>query len=60
MAYVYASNKVMDDLDDFRKLLNEIFSKESEHILSPEEIYFDNLVTDAIELVGNHLVIWLN
>jgi hypothetical protein len=50
----------MDDLDDFKKLLSEIFSRESEHLLNPEEIYFDTLVTDVIELVGNHLVVWLN
>jgi len=50
----------MDDLYEFEKLLKEIMSGDSEHLLSPEDIYFDSPVTDVIELVGDHLVVWLN
>ena len=50
----------MDDIDEFRRYLQEIMSQESEFLLNPEELYFDCLVIDVIELVGNHLVVWLN
>ena len=50
----------MEDLSKFKKLLKEIMSKDSEYVLSPEEIYFDSLVIDAIELVGDRWVVWLN
>jgi hypothetical protein len=53
-------NKVMDDLDKFKKLLQEILNTDSDHFISPIEIYFDSLVIDVIELVGNHYVVWLN
>ena len=50
----------MEDLSEFKRLLKEIMSKDSEHSLSPEEIYFDSLVIDVIELVGDRWVMWLN
>ena len=50
----------MEDLSKFKKLLKEILSKDSEHYLSPEDIYFDSLVIDVIEMVGNKWVVWLN
>ena len=50
----------MDDLTEFNRLLQEILRSDSGHLLSPEEIYFDTLVTDVIELVGSHLVVWMN
>ena len=50
----------MDDLTAFNRLLQEILRNDSGHLLSPEEIYFDTLVTDVIELVGSHLVVWMN
>ena len=46
----------MEDLSKFKKFLSEIMSKDSESFLSPEEIYFDSLVIDVIERVGNHVV----
>ena len=45
---------------EFRRLLDEIMSRDSESILSPEEIYFDSLVIDALEMVGDNHVVWLN
>lgn len=50
----------MDDIDAFKKLLQEIMGKDSASMITPEEIYFDTPVTEAIELVGSHLVVWLN
>jgi len=50
----------MEDLSKFKRLLKEIMSKDSEHFLSPKEIYFDSLVIDVIELVGEKYVVWLN
>lgn len=50
----------MEDLSKFKKLLNEILGKDSEHYLSPEPIYFDCLVIDVMELVGDNHVVWLN
>ena len=46
----------MEDLSKFKKLLEQIMSKDSEHFMNPEEIYFDSLVIDVIELVGDHVV----
>jgi len=60
MAFVYTRKKVMDDLDEFRKLLKDIMCNDSENSIYPEEIYFDSLIIDVIELVGDHLVVWLN
>jgi len=60
MTFVYNSSYTMEDLSKFKKLLKEIMSKDSEHVLSPEEIYFDSLVIDVIELVGDSWVVWLN
>ena len=50
----------MDDLIEFNRILQEILHSDAAYLLSPEEIYFDTLVTDVIELVGSHLVVWLN
>lgn len=50
----------MDDIDAFKKLIQEILNKDAEHLLNPEEIYFDTPVMDVIEMVGHHLVVWLN
>ena len=36
----------------FKELLKMIMSETSEHFIQPEEIYFDSLTIDAIELVG--------
>lgn len=60
MNSVYSSKYVMDDIDAFKKLLQQIMSQESEFLLNPEEIYFDCPVIEVIEMVGNHLVVWLN
>ena len=57
---LYDPTLAMDDIDEFRRYLQEIMSQESEFLLNPEELYFDCLVIDVIELVGNHLVVWLN
>ncbi len=50
----------MDDIDAFKKLLQEILNQDSEHVLNPEEIYFDCPVMDVIEMVGEHVLVWLN
>jgi hypothetical protein len=50
----------MEDLSKFKKQLKEIKSKDSEHFMSPEEIYFDSLVIDVIEPVGDQWIVWLN
>lgn len=60
MIFVYTSKKVMDELDEYKKLLKDLMSNDSEHFISPEDIYFDSLVIDAVELVGDHHVVWLN
>lgn len=60
MTFVYYPKFAMDDIDEFKKYLQEIMGQESEFLLNPEEIYFDCLVIDVIELVGEHLVVWLN
>lgn len=58
--FVYITKPAMDDLTEFNRLLQEILHSDSGHLLSPEEIYFDTLVTDVIELVGSHFVVWMN
>ena len=50
----------MDNLNKFWKLLQEIMSTDSDHIINPEEIYFDSLFIEVIELVGDHWVVCLN
>ena len=50
----------MDDLNEFKELLKIIMREDSEHFIHPEEIYFDSLTIDAIELVGDRYVVWLN
>ena len=45
---------------EFSKLLQQIMSRDSEHVLSPEEIYFESLVIEVIELIGDSWVVWLN
>lgn len=57
---VYSAKSAMDDISAFKKLLQEIMDKDSISMIPPAEIYFDTPVTDAIELVGSHLVVWLN
>jgi hypothetical protein len=42
------------------KLLKEIMDKDSIHYMSPEEIYFESLVIEVIEMVGDRWVVWLN
>jgi hypothetical protein len=60
MALVYSQKFTMDDIDAFKKLLQEILNQRSEHVLSPEEIYFDCPVMDVIEMVGEHVLVWMN
>lgn len=60
MIFVYTSKNVMDELDEFRKFLKDIMHSDSENFIYPEEVYFDSLIIDVIELVGDHLVVWLN
>jgi hypothetical protein len=50
----------MDDLDKFTRLLKEIMDKDSVHYMSPEEIYIACLEIEAIEIIGDHHVVWLN
>jgi len=58
MTFVIASNSIMDDLDKFKKLLQEIMRKDSDDIINPEEIYFDSLFIEVIELVGERWVVF--
>ena len=50
----------MEELNKFKKLVQDIMNKDSGYLLSPEEIYFDSLVIDVIELVGDRWVVWMN
>jgi hypothetical protein len=50
----------MDEISEFRKLLKEIMDRDSESILSPEEIYFESLVIEVIEMVDERWVAWMN
>jgi len=60
ITFVYNSSYTMEDLSKFKKPLKDIMRKDSEHFMSHEEIYFDSLVIDVIELVGDRWVMWLN
>ena len=60
MPFVYISNIDMDNLDKFNKLLQEILNHDSVYMIRPEEIYFDSLLIDVIELVGDRWVVYLN
>jgi hypothetical protein len=60
MTFVYSQKFAMDDIEAFKKLLQEILNKDTEHLLNPEEIYFDTPVMDVIEMVGPHTVVWMN
>lgn len=50
----------MDDILEFRKIIQEIMEENSKFFMSPDDLYFDSPVIDAIEMVGDHLVVWLN
>ncbi len=46
--------------DEFRKLLQQIMSQECKPLMSKEEIHFDVLSMEVIELVGGRWIVWLN
>jgi hypothetical protein len=50
----------MEHPNDFHKILRQITSQEPKPVLSEEEIHFDVLAMEVIELVGNKYVVWLN
>jgi len=43
----------MDHLEDFKRLLQQIMSKNPEPTMSPEKIHFDRLAMEVMELVGD-------
>ena len=46
--------------NDFHKILRQVMSQEPKPTLSEEEIHFDVLAMDVIELVGGKYVVWMN
>ncbi len=46
--------------DEFRKLLRQVMSQECKPLMSEEEIHFDVLAIEVMELVGEKYVVWLN
>ncbi len=43
----------MEHPNEFRKLLRQIFSQEPKPLMSEEEIHFDRLSMNVMELVGD-------
>jgi len=50
----------MNKSDKFHKILRQVMSQEPKPLLSEEEIHFDVLSMNVIELVGEKYVVWLN
>jgi len=50
----------MEHPNEFHKILRQVMSQELKPILSEEEIHFDELAMEVIELVGGKYVVWLN
>jgi len=48
----------MNHSDEFKRLLRQIMSKEPEPIYSPDEIHFDRLAMEVMELMGDRWVVW--
>ena len=53
-------NTTMEDLSEFKKLLQQIMSQEPKPLMSEEEIHFEELAIGVLELVGEKYVVWLN
>ena len=47
----------MDHFDEFRKLLRQIMSQDCKPTMSEEEIHFDQLAMEVMELVGDRWVV---
>ena len=50
----------MENLTVFKKLLQQIMSIDTEPLISEEEIHFDQLAKEVMELTGDRWVVWLN
>lgn len=50
----------MEDPNEFQKILRLMMTQEPRPILSEEEIHFDVLSMEVIELVGDKYVVWMN
>ena len=50
----------MEHPNDFHKILRQIMSQDPEPLMSEEEIHFDMLSMEVMELVGDSWVVWLN
>ncbi len=46
--------------DEFTELLRQIMSQECKPLMSEEEIHFDLLAMNVMQLVGDNDVEWLN
>ena len=44
--------------DEFRKLLQQVMNETPLPKMEPEEIHFDQLAMEVMELVGNRWVVW--
>ena len=51
----------MEHPDEFHKILQQIMSQECKPLMSEEEeIHFEELAMEVMELVGGKYVVWLN
>ena len=50
----------MEHPNEFHKILQQIMSQEPQPLMSEEEIHFDQLAMEVMELVGDSYVVWLN
>ena len=50
----------MEHPNEFHKILRQVMSQEPKPILSEEEIHFEVLSMDVMELVREKYVVWLN
>ncbi len=50
----------MEHPNEFKKILRQILSQECKPLKSKEEIHFDHLAMEVMELVGDQWVVWVN
>ena len=50
----------MEHPDEFQKILRQVMSQECKPLMSEEDIHFDILSMEVVELVGGKWVLWLN